>query len=482
MAIDLVLGLADRSYEQGDWASAITFYRNALAIEPHASAACGCRLTIAHCQIELAAPDELAALVLETDASSGTARERVIASRLRVRARDLCRAGDFARATRVLRLLTTCDAAIAEVYARAIDAPPGAAGAGDDTRDPPFLADLAGLDVDAVKRRTRGLRVMLGFRRIYYGMPERQYEPPDLFARSAERFGLTVGAVDVSPLERDPAALATGLYEHINAFRPDLIVLEGLFRSGATASDPTVALHVATVLGVVRRRLGAKVVNSVPDAWRWSDAQLFQGLGSAVDLLHHWHPAIRARAAPVERAATFCYVPPLDLPAPTADPGTIAAACFVGTIAEASIARLAWWAEAGARGLPLVFLETDAATPAERADAAFADLHRAHQLSVNFTRRATGVVVLTARTIQSLLAGGVLLEEQSRDSAHFLAPGVHYVPFATLADLATTIERLLPAPELRARLADAGQGWARRYFTGDYFWAGLLQRVLAAGR
>ena len=481
MAIDLLRGLADRFYQEGNWASALNLYRNVLATDAGASAELGYRLAIGHCEIELADPATLGGLALEADAPSGSERERIIAARLRLRARDLCRAGDAARAARLLRLLATCDPPIAEAYAAAIDAPPSTAAPAAGDRDPPFLGDLADLDVEAVKRRMRGLRVLLGFRRFYYDMPERRYEPPDLFARSAAAFGLTVDALDLSALEQDTAGLATALYERINEFRPDVIVYEGLFTAGASAVDETVASHVGTVLDVARRYLGVRVVKCVLDAWRVPADRLFRGVGSVVDLVHHGHPAILERVGDARRRV-FCYVPPLDLPTPTAEAGTLPGACFAGTISAASIARLVWWAEAGARNLPIRFYETDAAAPAERPDTAFADLHRAHQLCVNFTRRSGGAPILTWRTIQTLLAGGVLLEERSRDSAHFLKPGIHYEEFATIAELAAVMERLLGDPEARARLAAAGAAWARRYFTGDYFWAGLLDRLLAGGR
>src|SRR5258708_4833079 len=150
MAVDLVLGPAHRAYQKADWASAPSFYRNALAIDPAQSAARGYRLSIGHCQVELATAESLAGLALEIDACSGSGRERVIASVLRLRARDLCRAGDGARAARLLRLLVACDPAIAETYAQSIDT--AAAGIATDGGDgePPFLTGVRDLDVAAL--------------------------------------------------------------------------------------------------------------------------------------------------------------------------------------------------------------------------------------------------------------------------------------------------------------------------------------------
>jgi hypothetical protein len=51
------------------------------------------------------------------------------------------------------------------------------------------------------------------------------------------------------------------------------------------------------------------------------------------------------------------------------------------------------------------------------------------------------------------------------------------VPFRTLADVIELIPALLADPAYRAHLAAAGQAWAATYFTGDCFWAGVLQHL-----
>ncbi len=54
---------------------------------------------------------------------------------------------------------------------------------------------------------------------------------------------------------------------------------------------------------------------------------------------------------------------------------------------------------------------------------------------------------------------------------------MHYLPFETLDDLRELIPWLLGNPDYRARLARDGQRWVQKYFTGDWFWAGLLHRL-----
>jgi hypothetical protein len=96
---------------------------------------------------------------------------------------------------------------------------------------------------------------------------------------------------------------------------------------------------------------------------------------------------------------------------------------------------------------------------------------------VNWTRRHTGVRIITGRSIETPLSGGLLLEEDSVDTRYFLTPGVHYEPFDTLADLRARVAALLADPVHCRHVAAAGEAWVKRYFSGDHFWAGLMDRL-----
>jgi hypothetical protein len=107
----------------------------------------------------------------------------------------------------------------------------------------------------------------------------------------------------------------------------------------------------------------------------------------------------------------------------------------------------------------------------------YSNLLTERQLIVNLTRRSTGVHIVTGRSLEVPALGGVLLEENCFDTRYFLKPGVHYVPFETFTDLRELIPWLIENQEYRQRLAAAGQAWVRRHFSGDWFWAGLLDRL-----
>ncbi|MEJ0068618.1 MAG: glycosyltransferase [Pseudomonadota bacterium] len=252
-----------------------------------------------------------------------------------------------------------------------------------------------------------------------------------------------------------------------------------------SAESTALGEQIALVLEQARALLGVRVVRSLPDGWGnvlKGDTHLFRGLGRSVDLLHHCHPAILGRGTDTEQARTWCYTYPTSLEPASVAPGSTARACFVGTVHYASMARAVWWAEAGRLGLPIDFAitlpwKTEHLDRPPLSDIEYSDRLSGHRLAVNFTQRLDGTRILTARTIEVLLAGGMLLEESSADSAYFFQPGVHYLPFESLADLRGLIERLLGQPERCRALADAGQRWASRYCSGDIFWAELLTRL-----
>ncbi|MEJ0071046.1 MAG: glycosyltransferase [Pseudomonadota bacterium] len=79
----------------------------------------------------------------------------------------------------------------------------------------------------------------------------------------------------------------------------------------------------------------------------------------------------------------------------------------------------------------------------------YADLLSSYAITLNFTARANGVGILTARTLEALLYGSLLLEQQSGDATYFLRPFEHYVPFTTFAELAARLRRVIDDAPLR---------------------------------
>jgi hypothetical protein len=481
-----LLAEADRRYAARDWAGALERYRHVRALDPAVLVS----FPIGHCAIELAPADALDApterpflLPIERDL------QRVLD--LRVRIVELCHAGDADRAARLLRFVAEADRSVQAAYDTLNKGPTACLTFLDrvpEPADPPFVTRLLVPEaaIAAVKARHAGQRMLLVCQR-YGDDPARRHDLIDNIARSARAFGLVVHEVNSHVLRPGTTneEFPPYLMREIIAFRPDLIVYDDLFHLGISAATPPVAEAVGAVLAQVRGLLGTRVIRTLPDAWNTvlqGDAHLFRGLGTSVDLLHHSHPAILGRGAPTEQAATFCYPYPTSLEPPTVPLGSVPRACFAGTVHSASVARIVWWAEALRAGLPIDFaitlpFDTPLLKSAPIADVAYSNLLGGHQLAINLTQRLGGTRILTGRTMEVMLAGGVLLEENSVDSAYFFQPGVHYLPFESLADLRILIARLLSDAPRRRAIAEAAQRWAQRYTSGDRFWAEAFARL-----
>jgi hypothetical protein len=472
---------ADDRYIAHDWAAALALYQRALEADPGQAAATALPLLIAHCRLELA--DDPARLPEPPPAAaSGSAREQALVRMLYGRALELCRAGASVRASVLLRLLAGYDRALADAYRDILT--PGRSAASQAPAaapEPPFLRalGLADLSIDAVRQRHRGTRVLIVQRQFFPDGGNRRLEPIHCLVTTAERFGLTVRTF--RPTDPDAAALASALLRDLIAFAPDVVLYDHEYPSVATAPD-AVRAQIEAVLTTARTQFGVRVVVAYMDAWqplaRASDA-LFRGLGSTFDLVQHAHPAALGIGTAAQNAKTYCFGYPTVELAPSVAPDTVPRACFAGSITHFNIARLAWWAETTRRALPVDVFESRHVEHAARSDQDYIDLFARYQIALSFTRRGGGPKILTGRTLDIPLAGGVLVEERSVDTDFFLVPGEHYVPFETLDDLAAIIPALLADPARRARIRDAGRAWARTYFTGDYFWAGMLTRLWA---
>lgn len=479
------LKTADALYLRGDWAVALPILQSLLTEVPDWAAVQSVPLMAAHCTVEIAAsPDVASVAPAHAGDASNTEREQQIVRSVRERVNRLCRAGDYDRAAALLQVLSRYDAPIAQSIADTITPDPARTGGMAEHGIAPFWDDptLRPTAVADAKRRFANLRLLVVFPKLFGGNPNRASEPYDCFIRSARRFGLTAEGLNAFILPPGVALedFAGWLQAQIIAFRPDVILYADLFEEGISAKNPSVTEQVAAVLENARARLGVRVVTSLLDAWavvQHGVDRPLRRLGSCIDLFHHMHPSLMKAQTAAHRAASFCYPPPYELPAPSVAGGTVARAGFVGSVVWYNVGRLVWRTEAGRRGIPLDFLETDHNNP--RSDQEFANLLHAYQVSVNFTARPSGARILTGRPVEVALCGGVLLEEDCFDTAYFLARGEHYEGFGTLDELDAQIERLLGDADRRRILAQEHNRWVAEYFMGDHLWAGLLGRLYA---
>lgn len=478
-----LLETADQRYERGDWLSARLAYQVVAARCDAAGAdRLALLLAIGHCAIELAGPAEIDALPLALGSPTTSPRELALKAKLRARAVELCHLGRFGHACRLLRLLAVYDWPIADAYAHFVVGA-GAAAEPAPAGPPPFLATaLTPERLAGIRAGFAGTRVLGVLRRYIQRGSTRRNELADYLTDSARAFGLDIREINSHILEPgdDVAGFLGRLRDAIDGFQPSLILYDDLFETGLTSND-MVAAAVTELLRGARRDRGCRVVKTFPDAW-WGYAMnpesLFRGLGDCLDLIHHCHPTILGAGTPEQQARTYCYLYPVQCDSSGIDYGTIGHGAFIGGIDDGKPARMVVWAEAARAGLPITFhvgIPPWGAGAAIQAptDDYFRQL-REHRAIVNLTRRSSGVTILVQRTIETLMMGGVLIEEDSVDTRHFFAPGSHYLPFTTLAELDARLSRALADPALCAALSRDGQNWAKTYFTGDHYWAGLL--------
>lgn len=205
---------------------------------------------------------------------------------------------------------------------------------------------------------------------------------------------------------------------------------------------------------------------------------ILTGLGQSVDLIYDMHPACQAPGFMPGDDTRFCFPMPYRMPTPSVEPGSIDRAAFVGNITWFNFGRAIWWAEMGRRGLPVDMLLTDySSTTTLRSYGRYVDLLAGHRMALNFGWRESGVPIITGRTIETPMVGGCLVEETCPDTSYFMTEGEHFLTFATLDDLEQIIGDILPDADRCRAIGAAGKAHVDHYFSGSYFWAGLLSRL-----
>ena len=479
---DALAALAHQTYfERGDWRAALMMWS---AYEAANGPTLASRFAITHCSIELADPSALSSLTLgDPPDETGTSLE-VYVHVVRSRAFQHLTAGDAARAAQLTRLLAVVDPQLSRLYRTAFAAPeigPPLTPPDDRGREPlPFererkLDDAAiGALLDGLRRR----RVLLVTRRVLdFGKGVVEAELFRQYHTSIRAAGLEPAILDAHTIAPERRHLFPDqLRALMTDFQPDIVFYDDFLATGMSA-DPTLQPAILDILHTARRERGVRLAATYPDAWYDGMDAFVEAAVDLVDVFHIFHPGLLPRLSDAARAKVFCYPHPSTDPrrAPRPPSEVLERGCFIGGINWANMSRLAWWTEIARSGLPIDLYPT--MNYLERTPEQYAHLVSRYAITVSFTTRSNGKAVLTSRTVEAALYGAVVLDEYTDDTAYFMRPFEHYVPFANFVELATRLQQLILDRPLRQEIARRGSAWVRHYFSGGQFWARLYQRL-----
>jgi hypothetical protein len=469
-------------FERNDWAGALLQWQIRSRLGPPTLES---QLALAHCKIAVGTADDLPVIGIADATAPSNGRRLEYTQLIRTCVWAALTSGDAVRTSRLARLAAAVDPHFRSIYEQQIL--PGPADAPIDVPDPPtdpeplpFERALT-LSADAARA---GLAAHAG-KRVLIFMPHMAMTPGGLVEVTVCRYlrsSLEALQIDhrifeshrLTPEER--ADLPARLRRVIEEFRPDVIVCYDMMISGAS-TDPEVQHDIRAVLHEARRRLGAKTVYTYSDTWYDNTPALLDALVDDVDVFHIIFPGLLPRVSPRVIERIFCYPYPCSDPRPPGAPAPArrAGAGFVGSLSWANQSRVVWYAEIGRAALPIDVNFHNVSgfrTPAE-----YAELVASYPISIDFTARISGDQVLTLRTIEAPWYGSLLLSEAAPDIAYFMRPFEHYVPFATLAQLAGRLRILLENQPLRERITRAGTAWVQRNFGAQQFWARLFGKL-----
>ena len=280
-------------------------------------------------------------------------------------------------------------------------------------------------------RIREGFRIVLVFRRRYAGPGSRLHDIGPRFITAFESVGMHCVLID--PAEDDfelPLA--------------DLVLVDGSYIERTVCRrDRSRYREMLQAFRKKAPRLGMIEFDPwTPEAFTaLADADDFDfvwtaGPQLAVDGRIGGRPACLA-PYPVGFPRIFDALPP-----PRPCPHGLAGVRFCGAVEEYNLSRYHWLLAGHRLPRPFEYVVTghsDDETSVERSMADY--LHRlsARRGCLNFNRRRTGASILVGRTSDVLRAGRLLIEERSETLDRYLAPGVHYLPFANLGELADAI-------------------------------------------
>ncbi|HYE43534.1 MAG TPA: glycosyltransferase [Caulobacteraceae bacterium] len=270
-----------------------------------------------------------------------------------------------------------------------------------------------------------------------------------------------------------PQRLAA-IREQILDLRPDVIAIDGNTLADEDTINPDwfLALKAACPFSLVA---------IVPDSYGHGHDRI-RFWSRAVDAFVHFEPNVSAVPGVAANRLLLSPTPVPDYFSPGSDERFIPG-LFVGSPTGGATSHRALWLSAMMTHVP----DSVALLTNRRADSApdmttFAGLHKMARLSVNSGLRADGLMIVTARTYQSIKAGCLLLEHEGSRITDFFTPGEHYAAFSNATDLVRLAAYFLENEDERAAMAENARALMDRHYAAAFFWPYVVRslRGLAA--
>jgi hypothetical protein len=466
-------------FERYDWAGALLQWQIRDRLGPPTIES---QLALAHCKIVVGDDDDIPEIGVSDPTTLSNGRRYDYAQLIRTCAWAYLTSGDGLHASKLARLAAAADPHFRSIYERQIlaDAPVEIPAPPADPEPLPFERKLA-LSAEAA----RDVLAAHEGDRVLVFMPHLGTSDDLLSEVTLARYlrtSLEALKIDHRILEsqrltaEERVDLPARLRRVIAEFRPAVIVCYDMMISGASVLED-VRPGIFAALHEARRSIGSKIVYTYSDSWYDNAPALLDAVADHADVIHVTFAGLLSRVSPRVANRIFCYpYPCYDPRAPGARaPAQRPVAGFVGGMSWANQSRLVWYAEITRAGLPIEINFN--AISGFRTPAEYAELIASYPISIDFTTRSSGDQVLTLRAIEAPWYGSLLLGEAAADTAYFMRPFEHYVPFATFGQLAGRLQLLLEDPPLRERITRAGTAWVQRNFGARQFWARLFWQL-----
>jgi len=256
----------------------------------------------------------------------------------------------------------------------------------------------------------------------------------------------------------------------VGALRPDLIFFTPVRGTDVNPSALTLAL--------IRAGGGPKIVMLNGDTYDAAGVRWTESFAPAVDTVvvqdcYSYYPS-RVSDPAKYLAAWTPQDPALYFSSPDERPIDVS---FVGSVANYPDRKRALSALAAA-GIDVTRGGGQAEGALSMED--YAATLRRSKIVLNFARPVFEhpVFQCKGRTIEATLSGALLFEQANPETARWLTPGIHYVPFENERDLVTKVGRFLLDGAQRLAIADAGRVHAEKNLSAHAYWHRLLSAVL----